>query len=164
MELVITGTMIYYCFVCKRKLWYFLHDIKMEVFSEEVSLGKLLDENSYVREDKQISIDGVISIDFIRERKILHEVKKSKKIEEANVWQLKYYLYYLQERGVDELEGRLDYPLLRQGLSIKLDEGDIEKIQQIVCEIEALAVLEEVPCKINSKICKQCAFHDFCYL
>ena len=25
----------------------------------------------------------------------LHEVKKSKSVEEAGIWQMKYYLYYL---------------------------------------------------------------------
>lgn len=30
MEERITGVMIYYYFVCKRKLWYFCHDLQME--------------------------------------------------------------------------------------------------------------------------------------
>ena len=32
----ITGVMIYYYFVCKRKLWYFCHDIRMEAENEDV--------------------------------------------------------------------------------------------------------------------------------
>ena len=46
MEERITGVMIYYYFVCKRKLWYFCHDLQMENVSqnENVQLGKLLDE------------------------------------------------------------------------------------------------------------------------
>lgn len=43
----ITGVMIYYYFVCKRKLWYFCHDIRMETENEDVMLGKILDESSY---------------------------------------------------------------------------------------------------------------------
>ena len=39
-------------------------------------MGKLLDENSYARDDKNINIDDVINIDFIREKRELHEVKK----------------------------------------------------------------------------------------
>ena len=46
----------------------------------------MLDENSYARDDKHINIDDVINIDFIREKKELHEVKKSKAIEEAGIW------------------------------------------------------------------------------
>ena len=61
----ITGVMIYYYFVCKRKLWYFCHEINMELENENVQLGKLLDEKSYERDEKHINIDNVINIDFI---------------------------------------------------------------------------------------------------
>lgn len=81
MEERITGVMIYYYFVCKRKLWYFCHEINMEAENESVMLGKLLDENSYRRDEKHINIDNIINIDFIKEHKELHEVKKSKSIE-----------------------------------------------------------------------------------
>lgn len=72
----ITGVMIYYYFVCKRKLWYFCHDIRMETENEDVILGKILDESSYKKKDKHINIDDIINIDFISEHKELHEVKK----------------------------------------------------------------------------------------
>ena len=117
METRITGVMIYYYFVCKRKLWYFVHEINMESENENVLLGKLLDESSYQRDDKHINIDNVINIDFIKEHKELHEIKKSRSIEEAGVWQMKYYLYYLKQRGVDGLKGRIDYPLLKKNLT-----------------------------------------------
>lgn len=58
--------MMYYYYVCKRKLWYFYHEIQMEQESENVAIGKLLDETSYKREDKHINIDNVINIDFLR--------------------------------------------------------------------------------------------------
>ena len=101
MEERITGVMIYYYFVCSRKLWYFCHQINMEDENENVQLGKLLDENSYKRDDKHIEIDGIINIDFIHEKNELHEIKKSKSIEEAGIWQVKYYLYYLKEMWMD---------------------------------------------------------------
>ena len=81
MENRVTGVMIYYYFVCKRKLWYFINEINMESDNENVMLGKLLDENSYRRDDKHINIDNVINIDFIKEHQELHEIKKSKEIE-----------------------------------------------------------------------------------
>ena len=40
MEERITGVMIYYYFVCSRKLWYFCHQINMEDENENVQLGK----------------------------------------------------------------------------------------------------------------------------
>ena len=57
----ITGVMIYYYFVCKRKLWYFCHDIRMETENEDVMLGKILDESSYKKKDKHGNIDDIIN-------------------------------------------------------------------------------------------------------
>ena len=76
MEDKVAGVMVYYYFICKRKLWSFCHQITMEESNENVQMGKLLDENSYARDDKHINIDDVINIDFIREKRELHEVKK----------------------------------------------------------------------------------------
>ena len=84
----ITGLMIYYYFVCHRKLWYFVNEINMEQNSELVELGKILDENSYTRERKNIMIDNTINIDFIKNECILHEIKKTKALEEASIWQV----------------------------------------------------------------------------
>ena len=78
----ITGMMVYYYFVCERKLWYFCHEITMETENEDVLLGKLLDESSYKKNDKHISIDQIINIDFMKEFGELHEVKKSKSVDE----------------------------------------------------------------------------------
>ena len=56
-EARITGVMVYYYFVCKRKLWYFTHEIQMEQENEAVKLGKVLDESVYGRENKHMDID-----------------------------------------------------------------------------------------------------------
>ena len=135
METRITGVMIYYYFVCKRKLWYFIHEINMESENENVMLGKLLDESSYQRDDKHINIDNVINIDFIKEHKELHEVKKSRSIEEAGIWQVKYYLYYLKQRGADGFKARIDYPLIKKNLVVELTQEDEERLEEIIREI-----------------------------
>ena len=78
MQREISGTMFYYYFVCKRKLWFFANEIQLENENEDVIIGKLIDENSYSRELKHVLIDNTVNIDFIKEWKILHEVKKQK--------------------------------------------------------------------------------------
>lgn len=77
MENRITGVMVYYYFVCKRKLWYFSNEIHMEEDNENVQLGKLLDEESYKRDEKHINIDNIINIDFIKDHNELHEIKRA---------------------------------------------------------------------------------------
>jgi CRISPR-associated exonuclease Cas4 len=61
MQRKITGTLYSYYFVCKRKLWYSAHNIDMEQESDNVLIGRLIDENSYVREDKSILIDSLMT-------------------------------------------------------------------------------------------------------
>ena len=128
MENRITGVMIYYYFVCKRKLWYFCHEIRMEAENEDVILGKILDESSYSKNEQHINIDNIINIDFISEHKELHEVKKSKVVEDAGIWQVKYYLYYLWKRGVKGIKGKVDYPLLKKSVIVELSENDIKTL------------------------------------
>ena len=160
----ITGMMIYYYFICERKLWYFLNQINMEQNSELVSIGKVLDETSYKNEKKGILIDDTKNIDFIKDGAILHEVKKTKKIEEAGIWQIKYYMYYLEKRGVKNIEAKIDYPLLRETKEVRIEEEDKEILENVIKSIEELAKEGKVPSKINSKICKKCAYFDLCYV
>lgn len=160
----ITGSMFYYYFICHRKLWSFYNEITMEDTNENVLLGKLIDENSYSRESKHIMIDETVNVDFIKDWKVLHEIKKSKSIEEAAIWQLKYYLYFLDERGINVEKGILDYPTLRKREEVKLDSADKEKIKNILIEIEKITSQDKMPQVINQKICKSCSYYEYCYI
>ena len=160
----ISGMHVYYYFVCKRKLWYFTHQLDMETENEDVRIGKFLDETTYQKWDKHIMIDGVINIDYIAEHKMLHEIKKSRKIEEAGEWQIKYYLYYLRKRGVTGLTGRIDYPLLKQGKNIVLTQEDEAQLEIICDDIVRITESQCVPPMESRKICKKCAYYEFCFI
>jgi len=164
MKRELTGVMVYYYKVCRRKLWYFAHEIQMEQDNENVKIGKILDEESYSRQDKQINIDNVINIDFIQSKGILHEVKKSKKIEEASILQVKYYLYYLRERKVTNIKAKIDYPLLKQTVDVELTAEDEKEIKLILEQIYTI-IDNNVPPKMEkTRICKACAYYDLCFV
>lgn len=163
-DLKITGIMFYYYFICKRKLWYFKNEIQMESNSEAVELGKLIDENTYKKDRKHIMINETINIDFIRDRKVIHEIKKSNSMEEASIWQIKYYLYYLKKHGVVDMEAVLDYPKLKKRFDIELLDGDEVKIEETLLEIEKIVFNKNIPNIINSKICKNCSYYEICYI
>ena len=101
---------------------------------------------------------------FIREAKELHEVKKSRAVEEAGVWQIKYYLYYLQKRGVDDLKGKIDYPLLKKTMEVELSDEDKNEIERILGEISEIKRAELPPALAESKLCKKCAYFDLCFV
>ncbi len=160
----ITGMMVYYYFVCKRKLWYFTNDIQMENTSEAVKLGKMIDETSYDREEKHILIDDTIQIDFLQSFEILHEVKKSRAVEEASIWQVKYYLYFLEERGIHIEYGVLDYPKIKQREKVFLEEGDESRMVEILAGIRQICRQKKPPVLEEKGICKKCAYYEFCFI
>ena len=164
MDKDITGLMVYYYEVCKRKLWYFTNDIQLEENNSNVILGKLLEENSYTRDEKKINIDGVINIDFIRSKKILHEIKKSNSIEPASILQVQYYLYYLEKKGLIGLKGILDYPLLKQTVEVNLTDSDRKNLEKIIIEIKEILSKESPPILEKKNICKKCAYFDLCFV
>ncbi|UJS18813.1 MAG: CRISPR-associated protein Cas4 [Candidatus Jettenia sp.] len=159
-----TGTQINYFFLCKKKLWYFSHDIQMEQNSDAVYLGKLIHETSYEREKKEIDIDDTIKIDFIGNDRVIHEVKKSDKVEEPHIWQLKYYLWYLKQKGADGITGKINYPKLRKTLDVFLEPEDEERIQSILKEIQDIINAELPPSVERMRMCKSCSYGDICWV
>ena len=164
MDKDITGLMVYYYDVCKRKLWYFVNEIQLEENNSNVILGKLLEENTYTRDEKKTNIDGVINIDFIRSKKILHEIKKSNSIEPASLLQVQYYLYYLEKKGLIGLKGILDYPLLKQTVEVNLTDEDRKKLDNIIIGIKEILRKESPPALEKKGICKKCAYFDLCFV
>ena len=160
----ITGNMINYYFVCERKLWLFAHGLQYEEENENVQLGKLLDTGTYKDKRKQIMLDGTVNIDFREDCKVLHEVKKSRAIEPAAVWQLRYYLYYLQKKGVSVEKGYIDYPKLRERIEVTLDGEETRELEGIIESIEAIITQEDSPKVEKKKICTKCAYYDYCFI
>lgn len=146
----ISGIDIYYYYICKKKLWYFLNEINMEQNNELVSIGKILDENSYKKNQKNIMIDNTINIDFINNNATLHEVKKTKAIEEAGMWQLKYYMYYLKQKGVKNIKAEIDFPLIKETKKIELTVEEEKELENTIKEIEKIYTLRKELNKCNN--------------
>lgn len=136
----------------------------MEDKSDLVTIGKLIDENSYKREQKHIDIDNTINIDFIGNKGTIHEVKKSDGMESADLFQVKYYLYYLHKRGVEDIEGVINYPKLKQKVNVKLGASDIKEIEALLEKIKKILGLDIPPPIKKTKVCKQCAYFELCYI
>lgn len=160
----VTGVMIYYYFVCQRKLWYFDKKIMMEHTSELVGIGKLIDETAYSREKHSILIDEIINIDFLRQWKIIHEVKKSKKMDQAGRWQLLYYMSVLKEKGVLIEKGVLDYPKLKQREEVYLTKEAEDELRKAKIHIQQITERPTPPKPLKQTCCKSCAYYVLCYI
>ncbi len=162
----ITGTHINYYQVCHRKLWLFANGIQMEHTSDLVYEGKLIHETTYPQRSskyEEVQIGGV-KVDFYDAKKrIIHEIKKSDKIDTAHEWQLKYYIYVFEKAGIEGVSGVLEYPKLRKTEEIFLSMVDRNRILEIEDDIKKIINAQDCPDVINSKICKRCSYFDFCY-
>lgn len=164
--MTVTGTIFNYFMVCRRKLWLFAHGITMEQDSELVYEGKLIHENSYPERNpnyEEIELDG-IKVDFYDARHhVIHEIKKSDKLEAAGRWQLKYYLYVFEMHGVKDIKGVLEFPKQRKTENVTLTDEDRQKIKDMLADIEKACEEKACPPLLKKERCKQCSYYEFCY-
>ncbi len=159
-----TGTQINYYFLCHRKLWLFVNKIDMEQNSDAVAMGKFISESTYKREDHEIIIDDIVLDFYDGKTKTIHEVKKSDKMEDIHIWQVKYYISVLEGKGITGVSGEIDYPKLRQKVKVKLTTEDREELVRIKNDVTRIMTLEIPPDVINKPLCKNCSYYDLCYI
>ncbi len=162
-EANLTGTQVNYYFVCKRKLWFFSHNMDLEHDSDLVLMGKLLHEHSYKRQPlKEVEIDR-IKIDFVEKSKEIHEVKRSRKIEDAHVYQLLYYLYFLKKSANMEAKGVLNYPLLKKKVNVELTPDKEMELTEILANARSIVTQDKPPEAEWKSYCKNCAYRELCW-
>lgn len=164
--MTVTGTHFNYFQVCKRKLWLFANGITMEHTSDLVYEGKLIHEESYPQRSskyEEIEMDGIKVDYYDAGNKVIHEIKKSDKIERAHEWQLKYYIYVFERNGIDGVTGVLEYPMLRKKEQVLLSAVDREMISEIECSISQIIESDACPPMEKKRVCKNCSYLDFCY-
>jgi len=162
-SLHIGGIEVQYYLVCSRKLWWFTHDIEQEHTSDLVALGRQIHEESYPRiRRKDILIDGEIRVDFTDEGAV-HEVKKSRAKKKAHLWQLKYYLFYLKQKGISDVRGVLDYPKERRREVIELKPEDEQEIERILKGVEEIKRQPTPPEVEMMPICQTCSYQELCW-
>ena len=162
----VTGTHFNYYQVCKRKLWLFANGIQMEHTSDLVYEGKFIHEDSYAQRSskyEEVELDGIKVDYYDTKNRIIHEIKKSNKIEEAHEWQLKYYIYIFEKNGIAGVTGILEYPTLRKTQQIELTDIDREEILATEDKIKKIINLETCPEEKKRGICKNCSYYDFCF-
>ncbi|HEU5366354.1 MAG TPA: CRISPR-associated protein Cas4 [Hanamia sp.] len=173
--MIINATLINLYHVCKRECWLHANGVTMEHTSDTVYDGKLLHENSYPQRNEKHSemeltaiIDNIElsgKIDFFdAKEKIIHETKRSDKVEEAHEWQVKYYIWLLELNNINGAHATLEYPILRHKSMVELTQSDREHLQKTVEHIINLIQDDNCPSKINAKICKTCSYYELCYI
>lgn len=162
------GTQINYYFLCHRKLWLFVHRIEMEHNSDLVAVGKIISDTTYKRAEHEIRINSgneEIVIDFYDgKEKVIHEIKKSDKMEELHIWQVKYYLSILEDKGIYGATAEIDYPKLKQKIRVELTDKDREELGRIRDAIDTIIKTKKPPKTIKYPFCRNCSYFDLCFI
>lgn len=163
--MLLTGTHFNYYKVCKRKLWLFANGIGMENTSDLVYQGKVIHETTYPQRSgryREVEINGIKLDFFDTKNNVIREIKKSRKEHESHLFQLKYYIYKLEEIGIKNVSGILEYPKERVTEDVALIDSERGIIKKVEKEIPKI-IEGECPPTINKSKCGKCSYYDFCY-
>ncbi len=163
-EVAITGNIVQYYFICKRKIWLSSRQISPDQDNAHLELGRFISETTYKRNKKEIRLENII-VDLSKldsEKVVVGEVKKSSKASEAARMQLAFYLYTLREYGIDA-EGELLFPKEKKKEKVLLDEGLTQKLENAIEEIKTIAAGDVPPPAVKIRYCTNCAYREFCW-
>ena len=163
-EINVTGTLMWYYYICNRLVWLMARHIIPEKDHEKLELGRFLQETAYPRDRKEVTV-GHLKFDLIRKKDgqiVVGEVKKSSTYEKSATMQLALYLYELKELGI-KAQGELLFPEEKKRIKVVLTSDLEKKIEKAKKEILRIAYLESPPQPEKGKYCRNCAYGDFCW-
>ncbi len=140
------------------------HHVKPNEDDKNVEIGRILHENSFLRNKKEISLPGM-KLDFVATedgQTVVGEIKKSSRSLKAARMQLLYYLYRLRGDKV-EVRGRLYFPREKKNLDVSLDSASITEIEDALKEINKIIRLATPPRPEMIRFCRNCAYRELCW-
>lgn len=159
----ITGTLIWYYFICKREVWLMSRELTPDQDFILLDIGKAIHEIYYARNRKELSFEG-IKLDVVkRKEKIVFEIKTSSRFLQAAKFQLLYYLYRLEEKGV-KMRGEIHIPKERKIIPVFLNEKNRKELLRVLLEVREIAKMESPPKPVKTPYCEKCAYKEFCWV
>lgn len=141
------------------------HELNPEQDNPFLEIGRLIHEDSYKREKKEISV-GNMKIDLIKKANgetIIGEVKKSSRFEKSARMQLAFYLYRLKEQGIN-VTGELLIPEEKKRISVELTPDVESELMEVFKKIREIISEEKPPSPEKISFCSNCAYREFCWV
>lgn len=160
----ITGSIMQAYTICQRQAWLLSHQITSDQQHMLLELGRLIDEESYYSEKRELRL-GRLKVDIFYRKDsqlLIGEIKKSSKSIESAKMQIGFYLLMLENKGV-QATGELLFPRERKKVKIELDSRLKREIVRVIKEATNIISLENPPRPRRIKYCKNCAYFEFCW-
>lgn len=161
METIYSGSLVGDFMFCKRKFWLISRGIMSDNKNEDLIIGKMISEQSYPREEREILL-GKNLIDFIGDDGKIHEIKKSSSFIETHTMQLKFYLYIYKKIFGKEIGGVLNFPEEKKVVEVNLTDEDEKKIERLLQEMKKIEEDEKAPELSEMYKCKKCSLLAIC--
>lgn len=158
------ATLIWYYYICPREVWLMSRQLTPWQENPFIELGRIISEESYKRERKEIHIENMI-IDLLKineENIVICEVKKSSRFEKSAKMQLAYYLLRLKQLGISAT-GQLLFPKERKKLTVILTKEIEDELISVQKEIKSIIQMEMPPPAKKIKYCSKCGYREFCW-
>lgn len=160
----ITGTYIWYYFICKRELWLMMHNIIPDQEDENIDIGRFIHEYYSKRGKEEVDI-GSGKIDRIKKvgnEVIVQEIKKTSKFKESSYFQLLFYLDQLEKMGI-QAKGELLFSEEKKKESVVLTDENRKQLHEAISEIQKIAKYPVAPPPKKIKYCRSCAYREYCW-
>lgn len=161
----ITGTLIWYYYICKREVWLMSHQIEPAQDHTNIEIGRVIQMDSYTREKKEIKFDDMV-IDVLSKRggdTIVAEIKKSSRYKRSSQMQLAFYLWKLKEKGLN-LKGELRFPIEKKKIGVQLTPDIEQELDNIYKEISKICDKEKPPELEKTIYCRNCGYYELCWV
>jgi len=164
MNMLLPGTLIWYYYICHREVWLMSRQLTPWQENPFIEIGRLISEESYKRERKEIHIENIV-IDLLKtegENIVIGEVKKSSRFEKSATMQLAYYLFRLKQLGI-HATGKLLFPKEKKKIIVELTKEIEEELISTQKEIRSIIQMEIPPPAHKTKFCSKCGYQEFCW-
>ncbi len=160
----IKGSIVQAYIVCKRQAWLLSRNIGPSPDNPFLEIGKLISQEYYKHDKKEVYFDGVV-LDLIRQENevlLVGEIKKSSRAKNAAILQLKFYLYKLFKNNINA-HGKLLIPEEKKTFDVQLSFDDITEIENLIEEISLFLLSPLPPQPQKIKACSKCSYKEFCW-
>lgn len=140
------------------------HKINPEQDNTLVEIGRIIHEDSYKREKKEISLEGM-KIDLIKKedgKYVICEIKKSSRFELSARMQLAYMLYKLKNEGI-MAQGEVLFPKEKKKIEVLLTNALEMELENAITNIQCIRDSKQPPTPQKTKYCTKCAYYYFCW-
>ncbi len=160
-----TGTLLWYYYICPREVWLMARQITPWQENPFIEIGRLISEESYQRDRKEIRLENIV-IDLLKtegKNVVIGEVKKSSRFEKSARMQLAYYLWRLKQLGISAT-GQLMFPKeKKKKISVILTDEIENELIYAQREIKSIMQMEVPPPLEKKRFCPKCGYREFCW-